>query len=239
MSHYPPDVYRYFRVKKFWWRLRRGGVSRSFRMAWRRVQRPAWMMGWLLWVAGCTISVVDMPTSTPTPIPTATTVATGADGWTNLAPGLERRVYNPPAGFFTRLTVLRIDPAQYDFRVHYRPSAPLMVDDWAAPLPAASVIFNTNFFDREDRITGILFADGQRYGDDPYQRRGGTFYMQSGVPGIQSNLVQPYNGEQYDQAVQAFPMLMTNGQQSYFDTAPGSCLAPNGDRGWTRRGGCW
>jgi uncharacterized protein YigE (DUF2233 family) len=113
--------------------------------------------------------------------------------------------------------VIRIDPAQFAFRVHYRPGAPLDAEGWRDELPGAAVIWNANFFDRSDEITGMLFADGVQFGQ-PYRRRGGTFFVRDGAAGIQSNLVQSYNGEQYDQAVQAFPMLVTNGQQSYFDS---------------------
>ena len=136
-----------------------------------------------------------------------------------LAPGLEQRVYIPGRGFLARVTAIRIDPAHYELRSHYLPGEPQLLHEWDASLPEAMVIFNTNFFDRQDRITGTLFADGVQYGD-PYRRRGGIFYMQDGQPGMQSNLVRPYSGEQYDQAVQAFPMLITNGAQSYFDTRP-------------------
>jgi len=136
-----------------------------------------------------------------------------------LAPGLEQRIYRPPSGLFTRLTTIRIDPTQYNFRVHYQPGDPQLLSEWAADHPDAAVIFNTNFFDRADIIQGLLFADGVAYGE-AYRWRGGTFFVRGGVPAINSNRVQPYNGERYDQAVQAFPMLVTDGAQSYFDTRP-------------------
>ena len=217
MTPHPPDVYRYFQLRKFLWRVRREGTQRSIRMAWRRAQRPTWLMGSLIWLMSCTLSAGTPPTQTP--LPSATPTAPSNDAWQSLAPGLERRIYNPPSGFFTRLTVLRIDPGSYDFRVRYRPGEPLMAEEWAATYPEAAAIFNTNFFDRNDEATGMLFEDGVRYGD-AYRRRGGTFFIRDGVPGIQSNLVQPYSGEVYDQAAQAFPMLMTDGSQSYFDTRP-------------------
>lgn len=214
MTHHPPDTHHYFRFRKTVWRIRREGVRRLLARAARRAVNPAWFAGFFLWAAGCALSSA-FPTPTPTPVPTATP-APAANGWDVLAPGLERRVYTPPDGFFTRLTVLRIDPAQFAFRVHYRPGAPLYADGWRDELPEAAAIWNANFFDRTDHITGMLFTDGVQFGQ-PYRRRGGTFFVNGSTAGIQSNLVQSYNGEQYAQAVQAFPMLVTNGQQSYFD----------------------
>jgi len=213
MAQYPPDDVRHFRVKKVRWRWRNAGPKRLSRMAVRRAMNPAYMVGVMLWLVGCTMQVVQ-----PTPTATAAPVTpTTSDEWETLQGGLERRVYRPSGGLFTRVTALRIDPAQYDFRVHYQPEAPAFINEWDEALPEAVSIINGNFFDRTDRITGLLFADGVSYGE-PYRRRGGTFYLRGGVPGIQSNLVSPYAGEQYDQAVQAFPMLVTGGQQSYFDT---------------------
>ncbi|MEL6149773.1 MAG: phosphodiester glycosidase family protein [Chloroflexota bacterium] len=216
MTHHPPDVRRYFGLRKALWRLRSAGPVRLLQMALRRMLRPAWYAGLILWVVGCTLRANPvLPTATPIP-PTATP-APASSGWVTLQPGIEERILRPPNSFFAQLVAIRIDPQQVDFRVHYRPGDPLFADDWRTELPDAAVIINSNFFDGADRVTGTLFADGVQHGT-PYRRRGGTFYVQNGVPGIQSNLVQPYADERYDQAVQAFPMLVTDGQQSYFDT---------------------
>ena len=217
MQH-PPDSHSYFRWRKLTWRLRHAGMTRSVHMMRRRVIRPAWYVGWVLWLAGCIMPSSVVATPTPTPVPTATPQP-AADGWKLLAPGMERRIYTPEAGFLTRLTAIRMDPAYYTFRVHYRPGEPKYASEWQLELPDAAVIVNGNFFDREDRITGLLIADGVNYGQ-AYQRRGGTFYIDNGLGFIESNLVRPYAGEAYQQALQAFPMLITDGQISYFDTRP-------------------
>ncbi len=217
MAQHPPDSRTLFRLRKALWRWRHAGPRRLLSMARRRAFNPAYVAGVALWLVGCTMQTIQ-PSATPTPTPTATP-APNADAWTTLAPGLEQRVYRPSSGLFTRLTAIRIDPARYDFRAHYQPGDPQLLAEWAEAYPNAAVIFNTNFFDRADFAQGMLFADGVRYGE-PYRRRGGTFYVQRGVPGIESNLVRSYAGEQYDQAAQAFPMLVTDGQQSYFDTRP-------------------
>jgi hypothetical protein len=214
----PPEPHVLLRWRRTVRRVKREGWRRSVRMGVRRLMSPAYHAGLAMWLVGCTLQTMS-PTLTPTPIPTATPTPVPDNDWETLATGLERRILRPESGFLTQLTAIRIDPAQYTIRSHYQPGAPMVRTDWEATLPDAAVIINSNFFNRLDEITGLLIADGVSYGQ-PYQRRGGTFYMLDGVPGIQSNLVQPYAGEQYDQAVQAFPMLMTNGEQSYFDTRP-------------------
>jgi exopolysaccharide biosynthesis protein len=222
MQNTPPEGREWFRIRAAYWRARREGPRRVVQLAARRVIRPAWFAGILLWLAGCMVPGGGAP-PTPTPSPTATASSANtdadADTWTLLETGIERRVYAPSSGFFTRITAIRIDPNAVDFQVHYRPGDPQTISGWREQLPAAAVIFNTNFFDRNDEITGLLFADGVRYGD-PFRRRGGTFYIDDGVPGIHSNLTAPYSGQQYDQAVQAFPMLMQDSQRAYFDTRP-------------------
>lgn len=214
MSKYPPDTDRYFRWRKLMWRARHTGPRRMVVLARRRVLRPAWFTGLFLSLAGC---IAPASGQLPTTVPPTLTPAPVSSAWEPLLPGLERRIYRPTDTLVTRLTALRIDPAQMNLRVHYRPGAPLPVAGWREQLPDAAVILNTNFFDSNDFITGMLFADGVQHGE-PYRRRGGTFYVDGGAVGIQSNLVQSYAGEQYDQAAQAFPMLMTSGAQSYFDS---------------------
>jgi uncharacterized protein YigE (DUF2233 family) len=76
------------------------------------------------------------------------------------------------------------------------------------------VIVNVNFFTPEHTILGLLFSDGTRYGQS-YTDRGGTFFVQNGAVGLRSNLEQPYSGENFEQAIQAFPMLVLRGTQAY------------------------
>lgn len=158
---------------------------------------------------GCVLAVA---TEIPQNDPPSATVSTD---WEVIAPGLERRTYLPlPGNPLVQLIALRIDPSLYDLRVHYRPGEPLPLGDWQATLPDAVALVNANFFDRDNQVVGLLIADGVRYGET-LRGRGGTLFVQDGQPGIQSHRVTPYGGEAYDQAVQAFPMLVTNGQASY------------------------
>lgn len=153
-------------------------------------------------LTGC-FRLAPIPTEAPTPSPEAAN-----NDWELIANGLEFRNYN------IILQTLRINPANYEFRVHYRPNEPLRLDEWEALYPEAEIIINANFFTPEHTILGLLVSDSIAYGQS-YQDRGGTFFVLDGVVGIRNNITQPYQGEVYSQAVQAFPMLIHEGQAAY------------------------
>jgi len=210
MQH-PPDHPHLFRVHKFLWRLRTVSVFRLLERFKHRIVNPLWVASVLLSSVGC--QSVAVPPS-PTPAPTLTYA-----GWEPLTEGIERRVYRPSGGFLLIVTAYRIDPQQFDFVSHYRPNAPLLLTDWHANYPEALLLFNTNFFDTANNVTGLLVADGISYGN-PYRRRGGSFVVRGGQPAMFSHLVTDYTDQGYEQVIQAFPMLITNGERSYFDTRP-------------------
>lgn len=169
-------------------------------------------------LSGC---LLDAP-PTESIIATATPISTAApmlNEWQTLAPGLQRRLYTGINGTSAQLLVLRVDPAHYIFRAHYRSGAPLRVSEWRDTLPDAVVFINSNFFDPEYRVLGLLIEDGVLHGT-PYTTRGGMFTVQNGAPRIRSNTQAPYAGEALEQAVQAFPMLVLDGQQAYTYTGP-------------------
>ena len=165
-----------------------------------------------LLLGGC-FSFNLVPIATPVPLPTSTPNT----GWQTLAPGFERRNYDPdPLNPVTRMVALRIDPNQYSFRVHYQPGQAFNVTEWAMALPQAVAFVNANFFDHADIALGLLVADGVVYGQS-YTDRGGTFLVQNGQPRIRANLREPYQGEPLEQAVQAFPMLVLDGVAAFND----------------------
>lgn len=139
-------------------------------------------------------------------------------GWQTIAPGLDQRTYFPGGDHpFTSLLALRIDPALYTLRAHYESGVARNISEWSALLPDATVFVNANFFDRENRILGLLVADGVPYGQ-AYTDRGGLVQLQNGSFRVRSTLIEPYQGELLEQAVQAFPMLVTDGAASFFNT---------------------
>ncbi len=147
---------------------------------------------------------------TPTPM--------GAAGWETLAPGLERRFYRPGgANPLTQFVALRIDPARYSFRVHYRPGEPLALEGWADALPGVVAFVNANFFDANGRVLGLVVADGIAYGQ-AYADMGGMLQVENGGVRVRSTIAEPYAGETLEQAVQAFPMLIANGQPAFATT---------------------
>jgi uncharacterized protein YigE (DUF2233 family) len=173
------------------------------------------LLACILLILGCTLSTRLPPTATP--VPTATSIPTPVEpgSWQPLSPGIETRTYHPPNAFLGQLWIVRIDPAQYTFCAHYRPGEPLHLSDWQAELSSAAVFVNANFFDPDHTINGLLIADGVPFGES-YQGRGGTFLVQNGQPRVRSNITEPYYpGEPIEQAVQAFPMLVVNGQASF------------------------
>jgi hypothetical protein len=162
-----------------------------------------------LWGAlGCVMATRIPPTAAPTP------TAQAAAGWQMIAPGLEQRSYRPDGNLLGELYVLRIDPTLYTFRAHYQPGAPLNLSGWQNALPDAVAFVNANFFDPQGNILGMLIADGVMYGQSLVSR-GGTFLVLNGQPRLRSNIYEPYAGEPYEQAVQAFPMLLLSGQKVY------------------------
>jgi exopolysaccharide biosynthesis protein len=170
-----------------------------------------------LLLGGC-FSFALEPIITPIPptLPIPTSVAD--TGWQIIAPGLERRNYDPdPLNPITRMVALRIDPNQYIFRAHYQPGQAFNVVEWTQALPQSVALVNANFFDQADQVLGMLVADGQVYGKS-FTDRGGTFLVENGQPRIRANLREPYQGEPLEQAVQAFPMLVLDGLAAFTDT---------------------
>lgn len=88
---------------------------------------------------------------------------------------------------------------------------------WQAALPGALAFVNANFFDHDNRVLGLLVSDGAVYGL-AYNDRGGLVQVQNGGVRVRSTILEPYQGEALEQAVQAFPMLVTNGQSSFSNT---------------------
>lgn len=162
-----------------------------------------------------TPSPTDAPPETPEPAPTVEELLEQIedDIWQDITDGIEKRRYLPNDNPIAELIVMRIDPTQYEFRAHYLPAEPLSITEWTERLPNAEIIINANFFDEAYHNLGLLISDGQVHGT-PYTERGGWFAVVDGVPHVRSNVEQPYNPDEdnLDQAVQAFPMLVLNGQ---------------------------
>ncbi|QPC84987.1 phosphodiester glycosidase family protein [Phototrophicus methaneseepsis] len=150
--------------------------------------------------------------------PNATTEATQTpEGWHQIAPGVEQRVYIPNGNALAQFITFRLDPQQVTFRVHYQSGEPMTLQRWRDALPDADLFINANFFTPENVALGLVVSDGVTYSQS-YTDRGGTFGILDDVPVVRSNVYQPYQGESYQQAIQGFPMLVMDGQQAFTDT---------------------
>ena len=173
----------------------------------------------ILLISGCNLTFSSTQISQPiisTTFPTATPAPIIDNNWELLDNGLEWRVYTM-VNSSVRINVLRIDPNFYTFRSHYQDGNPLGIRQWQDTLSNPIAIINTNFFTVNNTVLGLLISDGQSYGIS--SNRGGTFAVQNGIPFVRSNLIAPYQGEPFEQAIQAFPMLIVNGQSTYTNTS--------------------
>jgi Phosphodiester glycosidase len=170
----------------------------------QQIARFSTLITMLSILSGCFSSTLPSNSTSNPILPTAT-----SETWETLALGLERRTYTPPNNAFGTLIVLRIEPALYTFRAHYRPQAALTLAGWREALPNATAFVNANYFDPQGNALGLVVSDGVVYGQS-LVNMGGMLQVQGGVPRVRSTRIEPYMGEALEQAVQAFPMLVTN-----------------------------
>jgi len=168
-------------------------------------------------LAGCLASSPMNPSvSQPVEQLNETHVVQQSNGWEQLAPGLERRYYRPDSSFgLTSFAALRIDPNNFYFRVHYSPGSSQTISQWRTQLQGAAGFINANFFDEHDSVVGLLVSDNISYGAS-FMGFGGMFQVApDGFTRIRSLIYEPYQGEPLQQASQAFPMLIVNGEPTY------------------------
>lgn len=156
-----------------------------------------------------------LPLATASPGATATV----ANGWQQLAPGLELRRSIATGSLLSQAHALRVDPQRFRLRAHYRPGEALTLAEWREALPGALAFINANFFDRGHRVNGLLVADGESFGR-PWLTRGGTFLLRDGAPQLRPNSERPWAAGPLQQAVQGFPMLVLDGEPVYRRSGP-------------------
>jgi exopolysaccharide biosynthesis protein len=157
--------------------------------------------------------ITTNPSDSATIAPTLVPLENAGD-WQTLTTGIEQQVLVPFNQALASMITLRLDPTQVTFRVHYTPSSPRNTAQWREALPDALVIINANFFHPDYSVLGMLISDGVTYGQS-FGDRGGTFFVDGESVGVRSNVYEPYQGESYQQAIQAFPMLVYGGAQAY------------------------
>lgn len=159
--------------------------------------------------------------ATPSPLPPS---ATPAPEWEELLPGFELRVMQmwiEGLGAPVDVTVIRIDPARLDIRMHYSPGNPVEVSGWQQRLNALLVV-NGGFFQANNQPRGLIVVDGQRFGTS-FGNHGGMLTVSDEVVSIRALAQFPYKPEEYfDQAVQCSPMILYPGgfPVQFDDVAP-------------------
>jgi len=175
-----------------------------------------------------TAAPTPRPTRTPlptlAPIPLGTLDPSGAatpspppvmpqPGWEQLAPGLELRVawmWVSGVSGPVEITLVRINPAYYDLRVHYALDEPATVAHWSERTGAA-VLINGAFFEPGETVIGLVVEGGEPHGES-LPSFGGMLSVSGGevrVRSLRHNPVQP--GETFDYAVQGRPTLLEEG----------------------------
>ena len=161
-------------------------------------------------LSACQLRKLVLPVSpTPPPAPTA-----AAQGWRELAPGLQLHNALSTGVLFGQMIALRIDPQRYRLRAHYEPGQALTLEGWLEALPGVVAFINANFFSSSLLVNGLLVADGVAHGQ-PWLTRGGALLVRDGMPLLRPSREQPWQIAPPQQAVQGFPMLVLDGKPAY------------------------
>ena len=131
-------------------------------------------------------------------------------GWVSIDSGAEYRTFrvHPSKGIAFDMHVVRLDPTQAQFRVHYRPDDPLTSVRWRSELDNPLVFINANFFAENNQAIGLVVTDGIPYGAS-LVGYGGMFQTDTeGNAWVRSLTREPYQNESFYQVIQSFPMLI-------------------------------
>jgi exopolysaccharide biosynthesis protein len=135
-----------------------------------------------------------------------------------LEPGVELREVNvsPVAErAVERLSIVRLDPTDVRLRVHYDPTDPKPISDWAVALNALLVV-NGAYFSPESaqghQTIGLLVSDGQRWGTPLDEYAGMLAVTDEGQVSVRWLQDRPYDRQEpLTQAIQSFPVLVKPG----------------------------
>lgn len=159
----------------------------------------------LFFLLGCNLSLTQtLPRQTTSPAPETT-------GWQTIEQGIERREMVFSAGNSRAHAVLiRVDPTQVSFQVHYSPGEPHSLDEWQTLFPQAALLVNGGFFDPNDFAVGLVVSNSMSFGES-LSGFGGMFEVGAAGVRVRSLVGEPYTGDPLSQAVQGFPMLIEAG----------------------------
>jgi hypothetical protein len=125
------------------------------------------------------------------------------------------------------VVIVRVDRNYVNLRVHHAPNQAGTIQQWQGALPTALVIINANFFDTAGRPQGVVVTDGRYFGTNITRSDAGIFIVQNGQPRVRSLWLEPIKPqERFEQASQAYPILMAYGQVAPINPDVGSVSAP-------------
>ncbi len=156
-----------------------------------------------------TPTITPWPTPTPWPSPTPEPPDTG---WLSVRPGLETR--NLPVTTtqgIERITLVRVQPTQFKFRLQYPPGSARAVRTWAMQT-GALLTLNAGYFTEDYHVTGLTIVEGQPHGFE-YEDYAGMFTVaQTGEVSVRWLRERAYTPQEALIAgVQSFPVLVKPG----------------------------
>ncbi|MEM8857444.1 MAG: phosphodiester glycosidase family protein [Chloroflexota bacterium] len=181
------------------------------------------------------------PTNTPTPLPsptitpvppTATPVDPNDTGWVEVRSGLEARqqaiISLEDGRVLERVTIMRLDPNQFNFDIGYSPGSPKTLESWRRDSGAILTV-NAGYFTADYLATGLTIVQGQPTGSS-YGPFAGMVTIGGAEPSANIDVrwlrQAPYNpAEQLWAGFQSFPMLVHSGGVAAFPPS-----SDNGDR---------
>jgi uncharacterized protein YigE (DUF2233 family) len=178
---------------------------------------------------GLELTVVPAPTTArPSPPGPLATPLPDDTGWQALEDGLELRrlVVRSATGAADRLLLVRLSPeAQARLAVRYAPDDPRRLSEWwQSERESALLVVNAGYYTADYRATGLLVSDGVAYGTT-FKGAGGMLAVQAQRAELRWLAERPVApGEQFDQAVQGWPMLLGPGGEPLYGE-PGGPVA--------------
>lgn len=161
----------------------------------------------------------------PTPAPNlfATADAIPDPSWSQLEPGLERRViqiYNEQDQHVESLYVWRLDQDKFQLDVAFA-ERPKTLENWQAETNATIVMNGGYFSINNERYSadGLMIVDGKATGRS-FNGYGGMLAVDRSGAELRWLVQEPYNShEPLQAALQAFPMLVKPGGELGFPAA--------------------
>jgi uncharacterized protein YigE (DUF2233 family) len=159
----------------------------------------------------------DPPASTRTPVPsTAGTSQTVADtGWSQVQPGLERRViqvYNAQKQPVESVHIWRLDQSRFRLDVEFS-GTPKSLEAWQKATHASLVVNGGYFTVENEKFSpdGLTVLNGRAVGKS-FEGYGGMLAIRGGRAELRWLVDRPYDSdERLQSALQSFPILVRPG----------------------------